>query len=257
MRLLFLLAFLSLATASGAQPLTTDRPDFTESPLAVAPGRVQVEVGTTFEDLGSDNTTFTAPEALVRIGVLPFAEVRLGAPNYVRAEASFQLQGEPLVRSVFEGTDDPSIGLKLELPRVAGVDLAFLPSTTIPLKDDDPERFGANRLQPSFLLIAGTNVTPGVTVGTQGGIAYLEPGLQGAELAGTFVVGVALTEQASVFAEVAATDIIDLDAPAAVLVHTGATLLLSDDLQLDAHVGAGLTATAPDYLVGIGASARF
>ncbi|MEL6615635.1 MAG: transporter [Bacteroidota bacterium] len=252
MRSFAVLAFLATSAAVGAQPLTTDRPDFTESPLAVAPGRVQVEVGTTFEDFGDGFTQFIAPETLVRIGVLPFAEVRLGAPNYVVRD-----RGLPDEAGLLRGTDDPAIGLKLELPSPAGIDLAFLPSTTIPLKDDDPEVFGAERLQPSFLLIAGTDVTPTISIGTQGGIAYLEPGLDGAELAGTFVVGVSLTEQASVFAEVAATDIIDLDAPAAVLLHTGATLLLSDDLQLDAHVGAGLSDTAPDYLVGVGASARF
>ena len=51
-------------------------------------------------------------------------------------------------------------------------------------------------------------------------------------------------------------DRIDEDAPAALLVHTGATLLLSDEAQLDAHVGAGLSDTAPELLVGVGASVR-
>ncbi|OZC04167.1 transporter [Rubricoccus marinus] len=255
MRSLYILALLAFAAASGAQPLTTDRPDFTESPLAVEQGRFQIELGTTFEEAGSEGPLIVAPEALVRLGVLPFAEIRLGLPNYLRFEGESRATGT----RADDGWTDPSVGLKLELGSLAGVDLAFLGSTSIPV-DENAEvlgTFGSNRLVPSFLLIAGTDLAPGLSLGTQGGITYNGPGADDADLAATLVFGYSLADQIGAFAEVAISDRVSVDAPASILVHTGATLLLSDDVQLDAHVGAGLTETAPDYLVGIGASARF
>ncbi len=45
-------------TTRGEEPLITDRPDFTESPVAVAPGLFQLEGGYTFsKDAGEDKHT--------------------------------------------------------------------------------------------------------------------------------------------------------------------------------------------------------
>ena len=147
----------------------------------------------------------------------------------------------------------------MELGTVAGVDFAFLPSTTVPVGEGAQRlgEFGSNRYVPTFLLIAGMDLAPTLSLGTQAGITYNGPGTDDADLSATLVLGFSLTDGVGAFAEVSAVDRINVDAAASVLLHTGATLLLSDDFQLDAHVGAGVTDTAPDYLVGVGASARF
>lgn len=235
---------LLLSAAASAQPLVTDRPDLTESAVTIAPGRVQIEAGAIYEDAGSGFSAFAVPTALVRVGVLPFLEVRLGAPDFLRVET-------PLGSD--EGIGDPSIGAKLAVGAVAGVDLALLAETSLPLGDDD---LNPDRTVPSVLLIAGTDLGPAFSLGAQGGITYNEPGLEGADLSATLVLGYALDDQIGAFTELAVIDRIDEDAPAALLVHTGATLLLSDEAQLDAHVGAGLSDTAPELLVGVGASVR-
>src|SRR5687767_7085827 len=63
--------------------IVTDRPDFTESPVAVPRGAVQVEMGNTYER-ADDVRANTLGEMLVRVGVHRGLELRLGLPSYVR-----------------------------------------------------------------------------------------------------------------------------------------------------------------------------
>jgi len=105
------LASATSATAQGRQadPLSTDRPDFTEAASTVAKGRVQVEGGYTFAREG-DVEAHVLGELLVRIGVLDFAELRLGVPNYLFVESQ---DGRD------SGLDDSFLGVKLKLVEAA------------------------------------------------------------------------------------------------------------------------------------------
>jgi hypothetical protein len=237
-----------LAASAAAQPLVTDRPDFTESPLAVPSSRVQVEFGATFQEFEGGATALNAPEALARIGVFRGAEVRVGLPDFARDET-----GLGQLRVVNEDVTDPSLGAKLELGEASGVALAVVAETTLPFINNG---FRPEDAAQTVILTGGASLSPRVSVGGQVGATYNETP-ETVDLAATLVLGFALDSQIGAFVEVAASDPVDIVADAAFLLHGGATLLLTEDLQVDAHAGLGLTDTAPDYLIGVGASARF
>ena len=262
MRLLLLL--LGLAPLSlAAQPLTTDRPDFTESPSAVAPGRIQIEAGTTLQsfgglgdDLFADFTELTLPEALVRIGVTPGVEARVQVPDYVRTD----LTGRDIAA---DGFTDPSVGLKVEVGTFAGADVGAIVSTSVPVSDEifgDGDALGGERFVPSVIVTGSADLTPTVSVGAQIQSEFFGEGNADfggdATIGGTLVVGLAINEQTGAFAELVLEDVIGGIVNPYALVHTGATLLLTPDAQLDAHAGIGLAGYAPDYLIGVGASVR-
>ncbi len=233
MRLL-LLVLVPLA-ASAQAPLVTDRPDFTESAVAVPSGSAQVEAGLTLSD--DDVLVVSGPEALVRVGIASGAEGRLGLPDYVA------LDGDG-------GLADPSVGVKVELGRAAGWGLAAIAEVSLPLGEDG---FGTESASPLVLLIAGRDVGA-YSVGTQGEVAW---GLDAerVDVGGTLVVGRGLGARSGTFVEGAVGTVVD--GPLAVLLHHGYTLLLTPTLQLDGRVGAGLTDSAPDLFGGVGLSVRF
>ena len=241
-----------LAASAAAQPLTTDRPDFTESPLAVDAGRIQVELGATFQafDFQGERTVFNTPEALVRVGVARGVELRTVLPEYTRVVREADALAP---RIVTEDATDPSVGLKVELGNASGVDLGVIAETTVPVVESE---FDVDRSVQTVIVTAAGDLSPRLSLGSQLSATYNEtPDRVG--LGATVVLGLSLDDQIGLFAELAASDPVDVAIDAEVLLHGGATLLLTDDLQLDAHAALGLTDTAPEYLVGVGASARF
>lgn len=259
MRLLLAL-LLGAPLSLAAQPLTTDRPDFTESPTAVAPGRIQIEAGTTLSVLGrredspfAEQTELVLPEALVRIGVMPGLEARITAPDYTRIDFT-------TMDTSLDGFSDPSVGLKAEIGTFGGTSVGVIAEASLPVVNGT---LSDTRVVPSVIVTAGGDLTETLSLGAQ---VYTEiygdnngPFRGSTTLGGTLVLGVSLNEQAGFFAEFVVEDVIGgagttVDPYA--LVHTGATLLLSPNAQLDAHAGVGVSGYAPDYLVGVGASVR-
>ena len=91
--------FLSIPAVAATQrelpDLVTDRPDITESSAVVGRGVWQLESGISFErdGSGSDGSrVFSAPMALVRLGVSDRLELRIGADGlaWVWLMASFR-----------------------------------------------------------------------------------------------------------------------------------------------------------------------
>lgn len=210
-------------------PLTTDRPDFTESPLAVPVGRVQLELGATVTH-GGGATLAAGPEALVRYAPAVGAELRLVLPDVTLS-------------------DDPAsvgtvgVGGKVELGRVAGWQAGAIAMVGLPLS--------GGRVTPEAILTVGRDVPFG-SLGLQTAAAWADGD---AVLGATLVAGRAVSERVGAFLELA------VDGrpgdPLAVVLHHGYTLALGDDAQADLHAGVGLTGTAPNAFVGAGWSVRF
>ncbi len=257
------LAALSAALVSGVtgpagaqqagDPLVTDRPDFTESALAVAPGVVQLELGYTLTRGGAVNT-HTLGEVLLRIGIVPRAELRVGLN-------SFAWDDDPLGDNT--GLEDASVGLKVELANgggALGFDLlkprvALLLSTTIPTGG---AAFGEEDLRPGAVLALSWDVSERVGLGANANVAAAsEAGDRYGQFSGAVSVGVSLTERVGAYGEYFMFAPSGPGDDATGFLNGGFTFLVSNDFQFDARAGIGLYGTDTDLFVGAGLARRF
>lgn len=240
-------AALLLATgiAPAQEPLVTDRPDFTESPVTVDPGRFQLEAGYTFTDSGRVES-HTLGEALVRIGLGERTELRLGLPSYESIDTG---------RRDLSGFGDPFVGVKLRLTPERAAErapvAAILVSTTLPagsseLREPHP--------QPGAIFAVGWSLTDLYSLGANVGLAYAsDGGDQFTEITGSLAAGRSLGPEGDtgVFLEYF------FVAPGegrenAHFVDTGVTRLFGPDFQLDLRIGIGLNSAADDLFAGAG-----
>ncbi|WP_420455254.1 transporter [Rubrivirga sp.] len=238
---MFRLALALLLASPAAAQIVTDRPDLTESTEAVR--RLQVESGLLLdvEDSGSGGGSpdLSGPQALVRVPVVAGVEVRLGLPDY---------RVEDVANRNVDGLTDPSVGAKVELGAAGPWALAAIAEVSLPLGD----AAFSGAASPLAILVAGRDAGA-FSLGTQAEVRW-DRDADRVEVGGTFVVGTSVSEAVGVFVEAAAGT---TPGDPAVLAQTGATLLLSPDVQLDAALGLGLTEPAPDVFAGVGVSARF
>ena len=214
------------------EPISTDRPDQTESVQLVPAGMVQVEGGATVSKGGGVRTT-SYGEILLRLGVAERLELRV----------------EPLTRTTVRGGDAPgvaglddmAVGIKTPLFRADSAP-RFVPDVSLILATSLPT--GARRLravgaQPEAVLATAwsladrlglaTNLT--LLRGRASGGRYWERGASAS-------AGIGLTERAGSYVEWYA--VRDTRDDAAVqVVNGGVTYRLSSDLQLDARAGRG------------------
>src|SRR4051794_22960107 len=90
------------------EPLEPDRPDFTDGPVLVAPGHLQIETGSTYTRTGSEMSS-SFGEMLLRYGVDDRWEAQLGLNSYDRIDPG--VAGERRI----SGFEDPFVGVKIRL----------------------------------------------------------------------------------------------------------------------------------------------
>ena len=242
-------------------PLITDRPDFTESPVAVAPGLFQLEGGYTLSKQAAGDT-HTLGELLLRIGVLQRLEARIGLDSFVVGVVAGEPAGDVSTsrpRTV-RGLDDMTLGVKVELVRPApslpgALRLAVIAGTSLPTGRSD---IGADGLQPGVLLAAARELTGRLSLGTNVGYAYVEDEAGRVhEFAGSISFGVSVTQRLGAFAEYFGIFPVRSDRESDNFADTGVTYLLGPSFQLDMRVGLGLDGPRPNYFLGAGASWRW
>ena len=262
-----LVALLVPATLAGQDPgaVVTDRPDQTESAEAVPSGFVQLELGWAIgrEASGDVETdAFSAPSALLRIGVGGGVEIRVGLPAWI-SESETTLGGE----FDRDGIGDGEIGFKWAFGS-GPVQTALLGGLSVPIGEDD---FSTERFDPSVRFLLAHDVTDRVSFGYNLGLAWVTEDVDGGAGAGpaggafrdtqveapyTFAIGFGLTDQVGAFVEsFGAIGISDVR-PSTHSVDGGLTLLLSDGVQLDLSGGVGLNDAAEDWFLGSGISLR-
>lgn len=243
MRRLIPVAGAAICCAAPAEPLVTDRPDFTESAAAVDVGRLQLEVGYTATFNGGD-PAHALPEALLRIGLAERTELRLG------------WGGLHLHDGGVEGADG-EIGIKhvLDLDDSGPLALGFIASLTLPTGGGDAT---GDALVPVLKLLWSVDVLDGLSIA--GNINFSYPTSDAGDRIGaseaSLALALALTSAVGVYAEYFGLYPWRQDAPEH-YINGGVTLLLTDDLQLDARIGAGLNDSADDLFAGVGLSVRF
>jgi hypothetical protein len=228
-----------LAAASDA-PIATDRPAVTDSSVVVPVGSLQMENGFA-ETLSQGQQTFDAPETLLRFGVASKTELRLTVPDYF---------GEVGASS---GFGDLTIGLKQQLgPTLGKFDFSLVVALSLPT--------GANAISshgydPFLQLPWSRALSSSWTVA--GMLSVYWPTQQGhRNVTGetTFLLDRQLTKPWDAFVEYAG-DFPEEGGPRHLL-HFGTAYKITQQQQIDFHVGVGLSSAAADHFVGIGYSFR-
>ncbi|MDT0630518.1 transporter [Rubrivirga litoralis] len=231
------LLLLPLAAGAASAQISTDRPGFGSSPTLVDAGVFQVEVGAPEATLNGEADTYSAPVAL-RYGATSALEVRLSTSAFDAADqdgAAF----DPEV-----GFRTITAGVKVAVP-TRSFEVAIIPELTVPTEGDDGLTFQLDVPVGVPLGDVGLTLVPGVTTGngsTQlNAVASLSRSF-GGPLSG--------------YAEVGAFPFVDGGGDTPVSGGAGLTVLLSNDVQVDAFFDAGLTDAADDLVVGVGLSFR-
>ena len=227
--------------------IVTDRPDFTESPVSVPRGAVQVEMGNTYERT-DDVRTNTLGEALVRVGVPHGVELRFGLPSYVRAAGPAAL----------DGASDSNLGAKVEL--VSGARAAGLvPTTALIVGAGLPtgaRAFRAGGVSPEAKLLVGWSLGESWALSSNLNVASVAEGdARTGELAGSLSLGRSLSDRAGAYLEWfgARPD----GARGSHYANGGVTWLLTAGQQLDVRAGTGLGGNRRDFFMGLGLSQRW
>ena len=239
---LLLIAFVGVYTsaAQDANPISTDRPDYTESASSVGKGILQRELGASAFQHGA-GSIWNVGEGLIRYGLINRVEVRVSLPDAMGGD------------ELDTGFGDSGIALKAELGTIAKkLQMALIVSTSLPTGSDD---YGSDGASPGFIIVAGTQLTERISLGSQFSAELMDQGFENVLSKGfTLVAGFPVSERVGGFTEIVAELTPDQDAQ--LQFHTGLTLSVNPDVQLDVHGGFGLTEFTPDTFFGLGVSIR-
>lgn len=255
------------------EPLVTDRPDFTESSVAVGRGVSQVEFGYTFTSSSAGGVrvrTQTAGEQLLRAGFhADWLEFRLGmVPGMLMDSVEDFDLSLPLVfeqtrsggaSSSTAGFPDLYTGFKAALfPQEGNLpEMAVIPQLNIPT---GTASFSSDKLEPGVNLVYGWRLDDSYSTAgsTQVNRRYDEGGEGYIEFAQSWTIARSLSERLGAFAEWYAFFPEGSDtARAQQYLNGGFAWALTDDFQFDIRVGFGLNDEADDFFVGSGFSIRF
>jgi len=256
------LALLALAVPLAAQdlsglkePIAPDRPDFTDGPGLATPRHLQIEGGYTFARTGAEEAS-SLGEILLRYAPGDRWEARLGLNSYDWIDS-----GVPGERRI-SGFEDPSIGVKVRLNGAEAADRApGVPALGLLLQTDVP--VGSSALtgdvwQPSATLAFGWELSADWSLDGNLGYAYAADGdRRFGQTFASLSAGVSISDRLSGFVEGYVLSREIAGGSATHYADAGLTWLLSNDLALDVHAGAGLDRPRPNWFAGLGASVRF
>ncbi len=244
--LCFSISWPAVGIAQLEGPLVTDRPDFTESPLAVDPGRVQVEAGYTFTR-ERELRLHSLGELLVRIGAANRLEFRLGLNSFGISEGT---EGETT------GFEDLALGAKIELAEGSSSfdflrpTIGLLVGAAIPTGSGP---FGERGLRPQATLAVGWPVSEALSLGANLGAASASlDDKRFAILSGSVALGIGLSDWLGAYAEAFGFASSESRFWDSAFLNGGLTFLTSPDLQLDVRVGVSLSDPSPSYFAGLG-----
>jgi hypothetical protein len=241
------------------EPLSTDRPDFTETSSTVGLGRTQVEFGYTFvrdTEGGVRVDTHSYPETLFRVGMFAeWFEFRIGW-NYVTERTVGGGVSETL-----DGAEDLYLGCKFALFEQDGwwPELAVVPQMTVPT---GAEAFTGDQTLPGLNILYGWDITEFLTFAGSTQVnrniddffAFHE------EYAQSLTVGLKFTEQIGMYNEffgIFPQGHADPFAGPQYYYNFGFTYLVNNNVQLDWRVGMGLNDRSEDFFTGPGGAIRF
>jgi len=239
------------------EPLSSDRPDFTEASNTVGKGVLQIEMGyTLFYD--DDRTTRTVahsfPETLYRIGIIEdWLELRIGTSYLKETET---VGGASASASGFA---DLYLGVKLGLTPQQGwlPEMSLVPQMLVPVGSPVSSEHvlpGVNWLYGwdiNDFLSAGGSTQVNLRVDDATNDTYTE-------FAQSLTIGYSLTERLGAYTEWFMLSPINADsARTEHYLDGGFTFRVTNNFQLDIRAGKGVSGSAVDFFTGAGAVLRF
>ncbi len=244
------LTFPVVSSAQEADPMITDRPDFTESASTVSPGRFQFEMGYTFTRAGQEDR-HNFGELLARVGILTWLEGRLGLNSFS------QLRAPGADR---EGLEDLTISAKAVLYRKPRESSAAVPQVALLFGVDLPtgeSGFGENELQPGVKVAFDFQLTERVNLGSNLGWAYLFSDDQRFHQGvATVVLGYSISDPLTTYVEWYGLFPENRGGGSNHYVNGGFAWRFRPQLQLDWRIGVGLQDPDPNWFTGAGLSFR-
>jgi Putative MetA-pathway of phenol degradation len=227
-----------------AQPIATDRPAVTNSSVVVPAGYLQAENGF-LETSSQGQSIVDGPESLIRFGVTNRTELRFTAPDYFDNLNSLGGRGS--------GLGDVAIGAKEQLgPTPGKFDVSVILFLSLPTGAKSVSSGGYDPgLQAPWSRALSTNWTAAGMLSV-----YWPTEGQTRNVTGesTFLLDRQLTKPWDAFVEYAG-DFPEMGGPRHLL-HFGTALKITQQQQIDFHVGVGLSSAAVDHIIGIGYSFR-
>lgn len=225
--------------AAQDEALVPDRPGFGDDPLTVPAGFYLLEAGYNFTRNGSEDT-HNAPELLLRAGLTPRLELRVGWDGY-------QWNGE-------DGVLNARAGFKLNLLDQSGLipELAIIPEVFAPTIDKgvaSDEAEGEVRLAGDYVL------TKALTFGGNANFAQRKGTLSDShffEFAGSAALSLAATDSLGGYIEYFTIMPDDLALADSESADAGITYTIGHNIQLDAFAGFGLDGHVDDFFAGCG-----
>lgn len=254
-----LLAGPSAVRADDELPLSTDRPDQTDSTDTTPARHFQLETGwqRTRDEAGGERLELDAAfGTLLRYGWSERFELRLGWLGWLTARERDAAGG-----ATASGTGDGSLGFKLRLLDAAGARpaVAVEARTSLPV---GARNLSSRRTDPAVLLAVQHNLSPQVSLGWNAGLAWSseenEAGVRQtlSSLLASASLGVAFNDRLSGFVELFGAGAGSAAGASALSADGGLLWLLGRHLQLDLYAGEGLDGAAPDTFFGCGVSLR-
>jgi hypothetical protein len=234
-----------------AEPIGTDRPDFTEATATVDRGAIQVESGLTFARTGEEKER-TIGEVLVRVGTSDRTELRVGLNSYLISSAA---------GARASGLEDAAIGGKVRLLR-GGTAGSLQPAISLVAFTSLPtgsSTFGDSKLQPAAKLAASWDLTPRVAWSSNLNYALVRQEARSyGEWAASGSLGMSLSERVGSYVEYFGNYPLVAGGRDGHYVNGGFTFGIGLSAQLDARAGVGLhDVNGPNYFLGIGFAKRW
>jgi hypothetical protein len=240
-------------------PVVADRPGYTDTPVALPAGAVQLEAGATDDRVGPSGSRteyVSAGETLLRLGFGGRTEARLFGNSYGRRTASGA--------GTTGGLEDFKLGAKLNLRSAPdsvhswAPNVALLAATTLPT---GASGFGATSAQPEAKVAMNWTTASPFSLYTNVGYGDIvnETGRAGKGWVSA-ASWWAINPRVSVFAEGLAVGRVrgSGSGTAGNDVDGGFTLLVNDRFQLDVRIGRGLgSETGSERFFGAGLAKRW
>lgn len=244
------------------EPLESDRPGFTESPVTVGRGVVQLESGYTFTQDGHGNELLTSnafPDTLWRIGMFAqWFEWRIEY-NYEIVNDTISSGSLPPVHRRFSGSDDLLVGFKLALTPQEGIlpQMGLNPEMSVP---SGSPAFTAGEVMPAVLWLYNWNITKNIVLEGLTGVdrAADDSGNIFTEFSQAWNLQFQLTKKLQGYVEWYV--IAPNGRTTERTMHTidgGFSYMVTNNFQLDIETGVGLNEAADDFFAGSGAVVRF